>query len=73
MLGDQKEFCRQSKHYSLLFLLLEDNILNVMFYHCHFQKATQTVYLLLENLDQLNDLNIGFVHIFLDLIDIYSR
>ena len=53
-------------------MLLEDNILHVMFYHFHFQKITQKVCLLLESLDQLSDLNIDFVHMFLDLTDIYS-
>ena len=43
-----------------------------MFYHFHFQKIIQNFYLLLENMDQLSDLNIGFVHMCLDLIDIYS-
>ena len=36
---------------NLLFLLLEDNKLSVMFYHLHFQKIIQKVCLLLENLD----------------------
>ena len=53
---------------SLLSLLLEDNIPN-MFLHFHLQKVIQKVYLLLENLHQLSDLNIDFV-LFLDLIDI---
>ena len=39
-------------------------ILNVMFYHFYFQKTTQKDYLLLEKLNQLSDLNIGFAHIF---------
>ena len=33
-----------------------------MFCHFHFQKTIQGVYLLLENLDQLSDLNVGFVY-----------
>ena len=76
----KKSFYRQTWHYSLLFLLLEDNILNAMFYHFHLEKIienvyllTENVYLLFENLDQLSDLNIGFVHMFLDLIDICSN
>ena len=36
-----------------------------MFNHPHFQKIIQKVYLLLENLDQLSDLKIGFAHMFL--------
>ena len=47
--------------------------MNVMFYHFHFQKIMQKVYLVLENLDQLNHLNIGSAYKFLDLIDIFSN
>ena len=54
----------------LLFLVLEDNILNVMFYHFPFQKTMQKVYLLIENLEQLSDLKIDFVHIFLDFFQL---
>ena len=35
---------------------LEDNILCVLLYQFHFQKVKEKVYLLPENLDQLNDL-----------------
>ena len=52
--------------------MLEDNIVNVIFYHFHFQKVVQKTCLLLENVAQLSDLNLGFVHMFLDLIDNYS-
>ena len=38
LLVDQRSFYHQSLHCSLLFLLLEDNNLNVMFYHFQFQK-----------------------------------
>ena len=69
---DQKRFYHQSRHDSLLLLPLEDNNFNAMFYHLHFQKIIQKAYLLPENMDELSDLNICFVHMFLDLIDICS-
>ena len=43
-----------------------------MFYHPHFQKIIENAYLFLKKIDQIGDLIIGFVHVFLDLIDIYS-
>ena len=55
-----------------LFLLLEDNILCVLFYHPYFQTIKQKVYLLLENLDQLRNLNMGLVLLLILLVDIYS-
>ena len=61
---DQKCFYHQSWHYSLLFLLLEDNILNLMFRHLHFRNKIQKVYLLLQNLDQVSNLSIDFAHMF---------
>ena len=70
LLADQKGFYYQIQCYSLLILLLEDTILNVMFHHFNLQKTIQKVCLLLENLDQLSDLSI-FFHIFLYLIDVY--
>ena len=72
LLADQKGFNHQSCNCSLLFLLLEDNILNEMFYHSHFQKIILKICLIFENLDELSDLNISFAHIFLEVIDIYS-
>ena len=69
---DQKSFNHQSWHCSLVFLLLEDNILHVLFYNFHFQKIIQKVCLLLENLDLLRNLNIDFVFLLIFLIDIYS-
>ena len=42
-------------HCSLSFLLLEDNFLNVMFYHLYFQQAIQKINLFLENIDKLRD------------------
>ena len=41
LLVDQKRFYHQLLHYSLLFVLLEDNNLNVMFYHFQLQKIIQ--------------------------------
>ena len=38
-----------------------------------FQETMQKVCLLLKNLDQLSDLNIGFVYMFLNLVDICSN
>ena len=63
LLTDQKGFYYQIQCYSLLILLLEDTILNVMFHHFNLQKTIQKVCLLLENLDQLSDLSI-FPYIF---------
>ena len=40
---------------------MEDNVLGVLFYRSHFQTIKQKFYLLLENLNQLRYLNIGFV------------
>ena len=49
-------------------LHLENNSQNVMFFVYHFQMLKQNVYLLLESLVQLNDLNLDFVLIILVLI-----
>ena len=53
-------------------LLLEDIILNATFYHLHFQKTIQKVFLLLEKVNHLSNLNICFGHMFLDLIESYN-
>ena len=44
----EKVFFHQSQRCNLLFQLLEDNILCVLFYQSHFQAIKQKVYLLLE-------------------------
>ena len=51
LLVDQKSFVHRSQHYHPLFLLVEDNILCVLFYLHYFQTIKEKVYLLLENLD----------------------
>ena len=57
----------------ILFLILEDNILCVLFYLPHFQTIKQKVYLLLENLDQFWNINIDFVFMVKLLVDIGSN
>ena len=37
-------------HCSLLFIILEDNFLNVMFYHLYFRQTIQKIHLFLENI-----------------------
>ena len=59
------------KHFTINLNIIVFYVYFWMFYHFH--KIIQKVYLLLKNLDQLKDLNIGFAHIFLGLIDIYSN
>ena len=44
-----------------------------LFFIHHFQMLKQKVYLLIENLDQLNDLSLHFEVLILVLIDIYSN
>ena len=60
----------QSKHYILLFLLMEGNILCVLFYLPYFQTIKQNIYLLLEKLDQLRNPNTDFVFVMNLLTDI---
>ena len=65
-----KCFVHQSKQWSLLFLLQEVNIAFNLFEKYYFQMIKQKAYLLLENLDELTNLNIGFVTALLPLNDI---
>ena len=65
LLVDQKRFFHQSQHCNPLFLHLEDNNFFFLFFVNYLQILKQKVYLLLENLVQLNDLNLGFVLIIL--------
>ena len=50
-------------------LSMEDNIVCSLLVLLHLQMIKQKVYLLLENLDQLNNLNIGFIFMLIFLID----
>ena len=50
-------------------LSMEDNIACNLLVVLHLQMLKQKVYLLLENLDQLNNLNIGFIFMLIFLID----
>ena len=59
LLADQKSFFPLSKHYNLLFVQLEDNILCALVYRPHFRTIKQKN--LLENLDNLRNLNINLV------------
>ena len=59
LLVDQKRFVHQSWHF--LFLQMEDNIVSNLFVVLYIQMINQKVYLLLENLNQLNNINIDLV------------
>ena len=72
VLVDWKSFVHRSQHYSSLFLLVEGKTSCNLLDQYNFQMIKQNVYLLLENLDKLSNLNIGFVPLPLLLIDIYS-
>ena len=72
VLVDWKSFVHWSQHYRSLFLLGEGKISSNLLDQYNFQMIKQNVYLLLENLDKLSNLNIGFVPLPLLLIDIYS-
>ena len=72
LLVDQKSFVLQSKHYNFLFLQSVDDIVCNLFLVLHIQMIKQKVYLLLENVDQLSNLNIEFAFLLILLIDIYS-
>ena len=72
LLADQKSFFHQSQHCNLLLLQLEEDITFNLFNVHYLRTIKQKVYLLLENLDQLNNLSIGFVLILILLIDVYS-
>ena len=71
-LADQKSFSPQSECSNLLFALLEDNVLCLVFYNPHFQRIKQKVYLLLEKLDQLRNLSIGLALLLILLVYISS-
>ena len=66
---DQKRFCHQSQHCSLLFLEPESK--SLVTFDVHLQIIKIKVFILPKNRDQLGGLNIGFVYIFLVLINIY--
>ena len=69
-LAYQKCFFHLNQHCSLLYLLLENNTFCVLFYSHYVQMVKQKVNLLFENLDQLSNLNMGFMSVLLLLIDI---
>ena len=52
-------------------LSMEDNIACNLLVVLHLQMLKQKVYLLLKNMDQLNNLNIGFIFMLIFLIDIF--
>ena len=52
-------------------LSMEDNIVCNLLVVLHLQMLKQKVYLLLKNMDQLNNLNIGFIFMLIFLIDIF--
>ena len=60
MFLNHKNFFHRSKLYNLSTRRLEDNITCDFLDHYHFQRRKQKVYLVLENLDQLDNLNICF-------------
>ena len=72
LLVDQKSFDHYSERYSRLFLLLKGNILHALVFQLPFQRTTQAVCRLLENLDLSgnldSDLGLGLA----SLLDIYS-
>ena len=65
---DQKGFVHQSQHYNFLFLQMKDNILCNLFVVFHLQMIKQNVYLILENLDQLSNINIDLVFLLILLL-----
>ena len=64
-------FIHQSQHCNLLFLQLEEKIAYSFFNASSLEMISQKVYLLIENLDQLTNLNIGFTFALSLLTDIY--
>ena len=52
------------------FLLSEENILGILLYPHYLQMIKHKLYLLLEKLDQLSNLNAGFVLVLFFLMDI---
>ena len=52
-------------------LSMEENIVSNLLVVLHLQMLKQKVYLLLKNMDQLNNLNIGFIFMLIFLIDIF--
>ena len=69
LLLDHKNFFHQSQYYNLLFPQLVHNFLD----HFFLKMIKQKVYLLLENLDQLKNLNICFALDLFFWIDFYSN
>ena len=72
LLVDRNIFVHLSQHYNRLFLQFEENIACNLVDDHYFQMIKQKDYLLLENLDQLSKINMGFGVELLFLIDICS-
>ena len=64
-------FLLADQQISLLFSLLEENTLRVLFYGHYFQTMKHKVFLLPENYDQLSKLSVVFVSVLFLLVDIY--
>ena len=72
LLDDQKNFFPSIITLQAFISQSEENITCDLFDVPNFQMIKQKVYTLPENLDQLSNLNIGFVSAILVLIDLYS-